>query len=133
MPVDVAEGGLQGHPALLFVFVPVADRRAGLDRSEPVRRAGLEQHRLDQRRLSRPAVTDDGDVANLPGLDRHEALPPRQGPAVAGILNYDSNPARAVVPERRALRRRIALVWSWETRDSVTPSTSPISRRVSSS
>ena len=32
-----------------------------------------------------------------------------------------------------ALRRRIAFVWSCETRDSVTPSTSPISRRVSSS
>ena len=35
--------------------------------------------------------------------------------------------------ESRAFRRRIAFVWSWETRDSVTPSTSPISRRVSSS
>ena len=33
----------------------------------------------------------------------------------------------------RAFRRRIAFVCSWETRDSVTPSTSPISRSVSSS
>jgi hypothetical protein len=44
----------------------------------------------------------------------------------------DQTTGRAA-PESRALRRRIALVWSWETRDSVTPSTSPISRRVSSS
>ena len=35
--------------------------------------------------------------------------------------------------ESLAFKRRIAFVWSWETRDSVTPSTSPISRRVSSS
>ena len=41
--------------------------------------------------------------------------------------------ARATAPPRRAFRRRIAFVCSCETRDSVTPSTSPISRRVSSS
>ena len=40
---------------------------------------------------------------------------------------------RAEAPARRDLRRRIALVCSCETRDSVTPSTSPISRSVSSS
>src|SRR5260221_4311837 len=28
---------------------------------------------------------------------------------------------RCAAPESRALRRRIALVWSWETRGSVTP------------
>ena len=33
-------------------------------------------------------------------------------------------------PCRRERRRRTALVCSWETRDSVTPSTSPISRSV---
>ena len=33
-------------------------------------------------------------------------------------------------PWRRDFRRRTALVCSWETRDSVTPRTSPISRRV---
>ena len=42
-----------------------------LDGAEPVDRAGLEEHRLDQRRLSRPAVTDDGDVADLSGLGGH--------------------------------------------------------------
>jgi len=30
--------------------------------------AGLEEERLDERRLSRPAVTDDADVADLGGL-----------------------------------------------------------------
>ena len=35
---------------------------------EPVRRARLEQHRLDERGLARPAVPDDGDVADLPRL-----------------------------------------------------------------
>ena len=46
--------------------------------------------------------------------------------------SYASAVARTP-PERRALRRSTAFVWSCETRDSVTPSTSPISRRVSSS
>ena len=36
-------------------------------------------------------------------------------------------------PCRRTRRRRMAFVCSWETRDSVTLSTSPISRSVSSS
>ena len=36
-------------------------------------------------------------------------------------------------PCRRTRRRRMAFVCSWDTRDSVTLSTSPISRRVSSS
>ena len=38
-----------------------------------------------------------------------------------------------IAPDRRALRRSTAFVCSCETRDSVTPSTSPISRSVSSS
>ena len=38
---------------------------------EPVDRAGLEEHRLDERGLARPAVADDGDVADLPGLVGH--------------------------------------------------------------
>ena len=47
-------------------------------RSEPVRRARLEQHRLDERGLSRPAVSDDGDIADLAGLDCASAeRPPR--------------------------------------------------------
>ena len=45
-----------------------------LDGAEPVDRAGLEEHRLDERGLPGPAVADDGDVADLPWLDcRHAA------------------------------------------------------------
>ena len=54
--------------APLLVLVGVGDRRPGLDRAEPVDLAGLEEERLDQGRLPRPAVTDDGDVADLPWL-----------------------------------------------------------------
>ena len=49
-----------------------------------------------------------------------------------GSDSYVSAVARTP-PDRRALRRSTAFVWSCETRDSVTPSTSPISRSVSSS
>jgi Acetyltransferase (GNAT) domain len=48
------------------------------------------------------------------------------------VVPYSSG-SRRIEDESRALSRRIAFVWSCETRDSVTPSTSPISRSVSSS
>ena len=54
--------------ALVLVLVPVGDGRARLDRPEPVHLAGLEEQRFDERRLARPAMTDDGDVADLPWL-----------------------------------------------------------------
>ena len=41
---------------------------------EPVGRLRLEEQRLDERRLARPAVADDGDVADLPGFDGHQVL-----------------------------------------------------------
>jgi len=50
-----------------------------------------------------------------------------------GSLGDRYSVARVAEPASRAFRRRIAFVCSCETRDSVTPSTSPISRRVSSS
>ncbi len=53
---------------------------------------------------------------------------------VAGVVEaYASACWRIATPESRAFRRSTAFVCSWETRDSVTPSTSPISRSVSSS
>ena len=54
---------------LLLVLVPVGDGRALLDDAEPVRGTCLEEHRLDERGLAGAAVTDDGDVADLSGLD----------------------------------------------------------------
>src|SRR5262249_41528659 len=58
----------------LLVLVPVRRRRPRLDGAETVDRAGLEEHRLHERGLARPAVADDGDVADLPGLLGHTSL-----------------------------------------------------------
>ncbi len=58
----------------VLVLVRVGHRRPGLDRPEPVHRAGLEEQRFHERRLSRPAVADDGDVADLRGLGHGLAL-----------------------------------------------------------
>jgi hypothetical protein len=69
--LEVAERRRERHLPALLVLVPVGHRRSGLDRSEPVRRLRLEEHRLDERGLSGSAVADDGDVANLLGLERH--------------------------------------------------------------
>src|SRR5436189_915343 len=73
LPLEMAERRGQRHLPLVLVVVPVAGRIAGLDRAEPVDRAGLEEHRLDERALSRRTVADDGDVADLSGLDGHLA------------------------------------------------------------
>ena len=62
------------HLPPLLVLVPVGDGRARLDGAEAVDRARLEEHRLDERGLARPAVADDGDVADLPGLLGHSSL-----------------------------------------------------------
>ena len=75
LPLQVADRRRERHLALLLVLVPVADGRARLDRTEAVRRTRLEQHRLDERRLSRPTVPDGGDVADLPRLDCHALIP----------------------------------------------------------
>ena len=45
-----------------------------LDGAEAVGRAGLEEHRLDERGLARPAVADDGDVADLARLELRHGL-----------------------------------------------------------
>ncbi len=171
LPGGVREGERDRHPALLLVLVPVADRRARLDRAEPVHLSGLVEQGLDERGLAGTAVSDDGDVADLSGLgqamvsssgwDSGDSLVPsyrgnvgmRRYACVAGSTRIGRLPIRAVPcdalsatpqarsvsagsrmpPERRALRRSTAFVCSCETRDSVTPSTSPISRSVSSS
>ena len=69
-----------------------------------------------------------------PGSGAVTLLPGPEDAALGGIdgLVYASAVARTA-PDSRALRRSTAFVWSCDTRDSVTPSTSPISRRVSSS
>ena len=78
LPLEVAERRGERHLPALLVLVPVGGGRALLDRAEPVDRAGLEEHRLDERGLPRPAVAGDGDVADLSGLGwTSRATPPR--------------------------------------------------------
>ena len=102
LPVRVADRGGERHLPLVLLVVPVRDGRALLDRAEPVDGAGLEEDRLNERRLPGSAMADDGDVANLPGLDyRHEGTllvrrrfrVGRLAPALfvgASVLLYDS-------------------------------------------
>ena len=70
LPARVGERQRDRQLALLLVLVRVGDGRAGLDRPEPVDLPCLVEQCLDEGRLARPAVPDDGDVADLPGLDR---------------------------------------------------------------
>ena len=78
LPLRVRERERDRHLPQLLVVVPVGDRRARVDRAEPVRLTGLEEQRLDERRLARPAMADDGDVADLARLENgHTRLPPR--------------------------------------------------------
>ena len=81
LPLARHERRAERHlPRCCSSVVPVGDGGARLDRAEPVDLARLEEHRLDERRLARPAVADDGDVADLPGLDEPCArVPPRLG------------------------------------------------------
>ena len=139
------------HPARLLVVVGVRDRRAVRHRAEPGRRAGLEQQGLVQRRLPAPPVAHQGHVADPVGGDWHawrsSPAPGKAGrrPAVRDgrpwTLDPCSRPApatqrrqgaqsRRLSPCSRDLSRSTAFVCSCEMRDSVTPRTSPISRRV---
>ena len=146
LPGHVRERHRDRELAVVLVLVGVGDCRPRLDGAEAVDRAGLEEERLDERRLPRPAVADDGDVTDLGGLghgsgsppralgssrklSRGEAASPSPSPSPAAYVSAASRCA----PARCAFRRRIAFVCSCETRDSVTPRTSPISRSVSSS
>ena len=74
LPLTRAERRGQRHLAPLLVLVPVRDGRPRLDRAEPVRLARLEEQSLDERGLARSAVSDDGNVADLPGFDGHRVL-----------------------------------------------------------
>jgi hypothetical protein len=100
LPVDVADRCRQGHSPLLLVLFPVGDGGALLDRAEAVRLAGLEEQRLGERRLSRPAVADDGDVADLAGLQHSHATSSwanERGSALGRILT--ARPTLAVACE----------------------------------
>ena len=69
LPARVSERERDRHLPLLLVLVPITDGRAGVDRSEPVDLVGLVEQSLDEGRLAGSAMADDGDVADLSGLD----------------------------------------------------------------
>ena len=82
LPLGVLERHRDRELTLVLVLVGVRDRRAGRDGAETVDLARLEEERLDERRLSRPAVADDGDVADPGGLGHGLGL--LLGAAVSG-------------------------------------------------
>ena len=72
VPLQVAERGRQRHLAAVLVVVPVGDRGRRFDGPEAVGGTRLEEHRLDQRGLPGPPVSDHGDVPDLARLEgRH--------------------------------------------------------------
>ena len=141
LPVEVRDRGRDRHLAPALLVVEVRDGRLLGDAPQPVHGARLEQQGLDERGLAGAAMADHGDVSDLAGLRSRHAWPPGESVGRAGGYRAGSGwsyrnrsaDARSRLPWSLALRRRIALVWSWDTRDSVTPRTSPISRSVSSS
>ncbi len=64
-PVDVGEAGREAQLALLLVVVPVGHGRAVGDAAQTRHHAGVVQQRLEQRRLARAAMADEGDVPDL--------------------------------------------------------------------
>ena len=74
LPLGVLERHRDRKLPLVLVLVRVGDGRTRLDGPEAVDLARLEEERLDERRLSRPAVADDGDVADPCGLGHGRVL-----------------------------------------------------------
>jgi hypothetical protein len=73
LPLRMRERERDRERALLLVVVPVRDGRARVDRAEAVQLAGLVEQRLDEGRLAGTAMADDGDVAQLSGLEHGHA------------------------------------------------------------
>ena len=133
VPLEGVQGDADRHPPRLLVRIVVRDRRAVGDRAQPRRRPGLEEQRLEQGGLAARPVSDEGHVANPIRRLVHAG-----SPLAKGLADTSAEPRRCGSDAlcvrcpacRRPRSRSTALVCSWLTRDSVTPSTSPISRRV---
>ena len=117
-----------------------APPRPAPDRPGAALDAGARRADLDLRRrpVQAPARAERSRSRRDPPRGLLRALQPRRRRARTAAARAARVPravaqARAGRPASRAFSRRIAFVCSCETRDSVTPSTSPISRRVSSS
>ncbi len=84
LPLERGVGQRQRHAPLRFLGVVVEHGVAVLDSAQAADGSGPVEQRLGQRRLSRPAVADEGDIADLLGrVDLH-----------GGVLHtLSSNPA----------------------------------------
>ena len=109
-------------------------RTASTTSSRTARPARRRRRRAEARSTATGAATWTTSAHGRRSSPRSTSTPPRRS-------RSRSRPRRPEPPQaawssepcKRTRRRRIAFVWSWETRDSVTLSTSPISRNVSSS
>ena len=97
LPLERAERRGDRHLARLLVGVGVRHGAVVGDRAQARVTPGLEQQRLVQRRLPRPSVTDEGDVANTVRCVVHESLP------FSGESTIP--PSRARAPRSRVFRR----------------------------
>ena len=80
LAIDVRQTRRQAHLALLLVVVPVGDRGAVRDRTQPGDSPGVEEQRLEQRRLAGTAMADERDVPDL-GWVVHPGSPRSLSPA----------------------------------------------------
>src|SRR5512133_214118 len=111
---------------LLLAAATLREATSAIAPTTPARTSSLRCFTLPRPFQLDPSWTHEGNVAG-----RREWCQEEKYRACRSFQRPRGS--RAGEPARRAFRRRIAFVWSCETRDSVTPSTSPISRRVSSS
>ena len=124
------QAGRDRHLPLLLVGLGVGDRGAVGDGPEPVDDPGLEQQGLVQRRLARAPVPDDRDVPDALWRPCEPSAASSPRPTATRDFRSAHDCEASTSACSRALSRSTAFVCSCETRDSVTPSTSPISRRV---
>jgi hypothetical protein len=123
MPPSRELGEAGGEPRCLLVSVLLRVARVA---------ANVRDQEGPQRRRSAAGALQAPRRSSLPRHARAKGTPsPCERKGRVWLL-YVSAGSRAA-PARCAFRRKIAFVCSCDTRDSVTPSTSPISRSVSSS
>ncbi len=100
--LEAGQRGVDRERALLLVGLMVGDRGAVGHRAQPLDRAGLEQHRLVQARLTATPVPDQGHIANpVCGLVSHAS----EGTRRAAELNRDKYGSGCLEPRTSAASR----------------------------
>ena len=103
LPLERGHGERQRDAPALLLGVVVGDGGAVLDPPDPGGRAGAVEQGLGQRRLPRPAVAHQGDVADL---RRWEGLHGTSGQGAAGVGSGQGTDGRRACRGRRAERPR---------------------------